>query len=599
MIEVRLGTLILGSVLALSSCAPAQADSGEFPRAQTFYVGGRQWGEPASFNPLLSSPDWPVGLNLMYESLFVYNQQTGKMDPLLAQSYSVSEHAVEVVMNPAGRWSDGKPVTGHDVKFTFDLGQKFKSLPVAPTWQYITAVDLPETSDDAPPAHPLRIVFKLNAERRNPLVVLDALQAIRIVPKHVIEPELQRLKGNIDQLNKLKFDKKPVVSGPYQLHSYSSEKIVVSRNDAYWGNAAMHGGKLPVPKYVVHPIYKSNDHFSVSLQQGRLDGSSTFIPRIWLKAKKGVRAWYDKPPYFPPSSIPMLFINVTHKPLDDVELRRAMALSINYEDIRELAVSGYSDPIKPGLILPFGLEAKYYSEEDAQKYGATRFDPQRAKAVLKAAGYAPVFNGEGELVETRDRSGKKLPTVYIKSPTGWSDWESIVRIAVKSMRAVGIDAREKFVDASLFWQALFGGEFDLIMWTPSSAPSPSKPWSRFESVLSSREWAPEGDKMYSNQGRFNNPKSPRFIARIEELLTVIPTLTKQDELAAAYRELNRLYMQHQPTLPLVYRPDSFYEFSERRWKGFPTAANPYLPPQLPGDGLGTQMLWRIRPVTEK
>lgn len=289
----------------------------------------------------------------------------------------------------------------------------------------------------------------------------------------------------------------------------------------------------------------------------------------------------------------MLFIQMTHKPLNDVRLRRAMALAIEYKDIQELAVSGYSDPIKPGLILPFGLEAKYYSEDDAKKYGATRYDPEAAKAMLKAAGYTPVFDSDGKLVETRMADGKRMPTLYVKSPTGWTDWESIVRIAVRSMRKVGIDVREKFIDAGQFFQALPGGDFDLVLWKPSPQPSPSKPWSRFESVLTSRDLAVEGEQIWNNQGRFNNPKNPGYIPRIDELLQIIPTLTKDDELLAAYRELNRIYMENQPTLPLVYAPEVFYEFSERNWKGFATASNPFLPPQLPGDGLGTAMLWHL------
>jgi peptide/nickel transport system substrate-binding protein len=444
-------------------------------------------------------------------------------------------------------------------------------------------------------SYPRRVVFVLDKEHLNPLVVLDELAETRIVPRHVIEPLLAGVNGDINEFLKLKFDKDPIGSGPYRLLSYSSEKIVTVRNDAYWGNQALYGGKLPGPKYVVHPIYKSNDHFSVALQQGRLDASSTFVPRIWLKHKKGVHSWYEKEPFFLSASIPMLIPNVTHRPLNDVAMRRAMAYAINYRDIRELAVSGYSEPLKPGLILPFGLESKFYSEEDAQKYGAS-FDPERAKALLRDAGYRPVWGEGNNLVETRDAQGNKVPTVFIKSPTGWSDWESIVRIVVKSLRAVGIDARERFVDAGLFWPALFVGDFDLIMQTPSPMPEPSKPWSRFEGVLSSADWAPEGEKMYKNWGRFNNPRAPDYIPRVDELIRIIPALTDEKERAAAYRELNVLYMQQQPTLPLVYRPDQFYEFSVRHWKNFPTAENPVEPPQVPGDRLGTKILWQLEPV---
>src|SRR5262249_40612367 len=150
--------------------------------------------------------------------------------------------------------------------------------------------------------------------------------------------------------------------------------------------------------------------------------------------------------------------------------------------------------------------------------------------VLKEAGYTAVYSPDGELVETRDARGNKVPTLLIKTPTGWSDWESIVRLVVQNLRDVGIDVREKFVDGQLYYPALYGGEFDLILHTASPAPSPSKPWSRFEAVLTSQEWAPEGEKMYKNVGRFNRPGAPGSVPRIQALIDEIPTLKEEKDL---------------------------------------------------------------------
>ena len=540
-------------------------------------------------------------MNLLYETLLMYDSISGRMQPLLAETYAVHDDSVEITLNPAARWNDGKPVSAFDVTFTFELGRRYKSLNIAPIWQYLVAVrsygsDGQETTQPTSDnEYPRRVVFQLNPAKKNPLVVLDALQAQIIIPRHVIEPLLAERGDNLDEFKKLKFDKAVVSSGPYRLFSSSSEKIAVLRDDAYWGNHALHGGKKPAAKYIVHPLYKSNDAFSVALRQGRLDISTSFVPRIWLKAEKGVRSWLDREPYFLSSSIPMLLVNHKRAPLMDVHLRRAMAFAINYEDIRELAVSGYSEPLKPGIILPFGLEQQFFSAEDAEKYG-TWFDPEKAKAELRAAGYTSIFGADGALVETRDRNGRKLPTLYVKSPTGWTDWESIVRIAVKSMRAVGIDVRERFLDTSLFWNALYEGDFDLIMHTPSTQPSPSKPWSRFEALLTTQDFVPLGKRMYKNIGRFNDPQAPGYLPRIDELLAQIPTLTDDTARLAAYRELNVLFMREQPDLPLVYRPDTFYEFSIKHWANLPSAKNPYLPPLIPGDRLGTNMLWAIEPV---
>jgi peptide/nickel transport system substrate-binding protein len=140
----------------------------------------------------------------------------------------------------------------------------------------------------------------------------------------------------------------------------------------------------------------------------------------------------------------------------------------------------------------------------------------------------------------------------------------------------------------------YTADFDLLMMTPSGTPTPSKPWSRFDSVLDTREFLPVGGgKMYLNEGRFNDPKGKSYMPRFDELLLTIPKMKDEKALGEAYRELNRLYMEQQPTIPLFFRPEWFYEYSEKVWTGYPTAKDPYLPPSLPNIGLGTDVLWHL------
>ncbi len=593
-----IGTLSWG----LLSCQAktASTDSSGFPREKTLYLAGFQWGDPNTFNPLSDWPAFPVGgnYNLMYEPLLVFNSIIGKMEPLLADSMEQSDKAISVRMNPLARWSDGKPLTAADVRFTFEVGKKFPSAPTAYVWDFIEEIVLDTLTDSAGGGKVEKIGFMINKKgRNNPLVIMDILQNVRIVPRHSIEPILEKIGGDtaLSELQKLKFDKDPVVSGPYNLLSYSPEKIILKRRDDYWGCDALYGKRLPKPVYIIHPIYKSNDHFSIALQQGNLDVSATFIPRIWMKQKDGVSTWYKKEPFFVPATIPMLQINTTRYPLSDRNVRRAMAYAINYQDIRDLAVSGYSPPILSGLILPFGMEAPYCSAEDVQKYGVT-FDTEKAKEIMKKAGYTSVFKSDGTLDFVKNAKGEKVPTMYIKSPAGWSDWESMVQIAVKGMRAAGIDVREGFVDASLYWQCMPVGDFDMVMQKPVPSVTPSKPWSRFDAVMSSRNWKPEGEKMNENQGRYNNPRSREYNPEVDNLLKLIPTLTDEAEKVKAYRKLNIIFMQDLPALPLAYLPEQFYEFSTKNWENFPDENNQYAPPQCLCFGAGTRSLWEITPV---
>jgi peptide/nickel transport system substrate-binding protein len=580
----------------------ASVNAGEagFIRNQTLYLGGDQWGDPNTFNPLCDWPAWPIRGkdNIMYEPLMTYNSLSGEMEPLLGHSLEKTTDVISVVLDSRAKWSDGVPLTSEDVVFTFEIGKRFKGAPTAYLWDLISDITVEKTPDSITggktQADKIHLVVN-KKERNNPLSVLDQLQAIRILPKHIIEPMLQKVNNDLSAFQKEKMDKNPVVSGPYNLDSYSGEKIVLKRRDDYWGNAALHGNRLPGPKYFIHPIFKSNDHFSIALSQGNLDVSSTFIPRIWMKEKFGVHTWYKSEPYFVPGCIPMLLVNFTHYPLSDKNFRRAMACAINYKEIKDLAVSGYTPDLQPGLIMPFGMEKKYFSAEDAAKYGAS-FDTAQARKLLKDAGYVSIFDKDGNLVQMNDAKGKKVPTISITSPGGWSDWESIVKIAVKSMRAAGIDVREGFIDASMYWQSLPFGNFDLIMHKPDPEATPSKPWSRLDMIMSSRNWKPQGERMNENQGRYNKPGSKEYNPVVEKLLKLIPTLTDEAEKIKAYRELNVIFMQDQVSLPLAFLPEQFYEFSTTNWTNFATEENPYAPPQPPFYGAGTKMLWELKSV---
>ena len=102
--------------------------------------------------------------------------------------------------------------------------------------------------------------------------------------------------------------------------------------------------------------------------------------------------------------------------------------------------------------------------------------------------------------------------------------------------------------------------------------------------------------MWENQGRYNNPDSKDYNPKVDKLLRLIPTLTDKEEIVKAYRELNVIFMQEQPALPLVYRPEEFYNFSIKNWTNFATEKNPYAAPQLPCFGTGRNMLWEIKPA---
>ncbi len=555
--------LVLSATGALFGCGSSSQDelaSGSLPRQETLYLSGQQNDAPGTFNPLAESwmTTWPVSgrFNLMYEPLLTYNSLTGEIESLLGTLVNKNNDSIVVDLNPAAKWSDGEKVTSRDVKFIYTMGS-------INTSEQISAIHV-DTIKSEPAGAVERIAFLVNKKQRNnPLSVLDLMQAIRIVPAHVFEPLIEKL-GSKDEVKKLPMDQNPVVSGPYALRSADPNKIILERRDDYWGNAALHN------------------------------------PRINRKAGAGVHTWLNEPPYFLPGAMPMLIINTMKEPLNDKRFRRALATAIDYMALRKFAVSDYTDQIKPGLIMPTALEGKYISDEDLAKYGVklTITDEKErvetVKQMLSEAGYKSVWNSDGTLDHMENAKGEKIPTMYITSPNGWTDWEAMVTIAVEGMRKAGIDIREGFVDGGSYWPAMGLGNFDLIMHKPVADVTPSLPWSRFNEIMASRDWQPLGAWAGTNIGRYNQPGTEGFRPEVDKLLSAIPLMKNADSIATAYRELNKIFMEDQPSIPLVYLPEQFYEFSDRVWTNWPTAENPYAPAQLPWVASGTKTLWNLK-----
>lgn len=585
----------------LSGCGDAASEGdlgGALPRQQTLYLSGQQNDAPGSFNPLAESwmASWPVGgrFNLMYEPLITYNSLNGKIEPLLGTLVEElsNNDSIVVDLNPAAKWSDGKPVTSTDVTFMFLRGSINSTEQIS-----AIHIDTLKKNDDGTVSE--RLSFMVAKDKRNnPLTVRDMLQATRIAPSHVFEPLIKE-KG-LDETKKLPMDQNPVVSGPYNLRSADPNKIILERRDDYWGNAALHDGQLPAPKFIVHPIYKNNEHNTIAMREGNLDASQSFIPRIARKASAGVHTWWNEPPYFRPGAMPMLVINTLKEPLNDKRFRRALATAIDYNALRQFAVSNYTSTLKAGLIMPTDLEGKYIVDEDLEKYGVNLGINDEAerlaavKQILSEAGFKSVFNDDGTLDHMENAKGERLPTLYITSPNGWTDWEAMVTIAVEGMRKAGIDIREGFVDGGSYWPAMGLGNFDLVMHKPVADVTPSLPWSRFNEIMASRDWQPLGAWAGVNIGRYNQPGTEGFRPEVDQLLSAIPLMTDSVEIAKAYRELNKIFMEDQPSIPLVYLPEQFYEFSDRVWTNWPTAENPYAPAQLPWVASGTKILWNLK-----
>jgi len=542
----------------------------DLPRKETLYIAGFQWQPPSNFNPLNSNPDWPAGGSFeeIFETLFAYNQLSGNLDPMLAKDLKVSADGatMDFTLQEGTKWQDGQPLKADDVIYTYELAKSQSDISYSTLFQYITSITA--TGDRT-------LEVKLNAEALNPGFVKNFLATIRILPKHMWQP--REASGKLSAV----VDTAPVGSGPYKVLDFSPLRIALVRDDNYWGQKVF--GGLPAPKYIAHPIFKAADAGNLSFQNGNVDVMQQFTPQIWKMwedAKAPVGTWFDKEPYYIPGSIPILIINTQKKGLDNPLVRRALAYSINYPLIAQTAMSRYSVPANSSLIIPGGGESQFFNA-DAVKADGWSYDPAKAKDILE--NQLKATKGADGIYTLPD--GTRLGPWSARTPQGWTDWQTAINILVQGGKEAGFDLKEDYPDAPVVTTKIQNGDFDLNLWY-IAGQSPATPWQRFRDMLDNRGVPPNGQNAFWDYNRFSEPAAL-------PLLDKAAAATDPAQAKQYYDQLDALFMKDIPGIPLMYRPNEFYEFNQSVWTGFPTDKNPNGgTPQFAGAGIA--WLYKIK-----
>jgi len=535
--------------------APTDAGAETYPRNETLYTTGKQWGPPSTWNPL--DPNAATGVvGLQYETLFLYDPLADKFDPWLAESASWTDPTTYTIKTRSGAtWSDGQPFTAEDVAFTIGLA-KIKAVG-SNLWNYVT---------DATATDASTVVVKFN----NPAYQEFATWTYNspIVPKHIWEA-----KANEDILKDTNAN--GVGTGPYLYKTASEDRMVWIKNDTWWAKTALN---LDVkPKYIVDIVNGANNVALGLLMQGGIDLSNNFLPGIATLVDNGyVSTYFKGAPYMLSGNTAWLVTNDKKPPLDDAQFRLAVAYAVNVPDIVNKVYGNIVKAADPTGLLPTWDKYVDTAQRDALGF---KYDPAKTASILDAAGYKK--GGDG-FYTGKDGSAIKL-TIMV--PTGWSDWEAARDVIVASLIAAGINAEARIVDYNGLVDARNSGDFDLVV--NNEVQMSNTPWTYYDYMFHMPLM--EGAGKNRNYGSYENADAWALVQQLDK--------TPVDDVAAMQaitKQLQKISLTDMPVIPLWYN-GLWSQVSNVVWTGWPSDDGSHV---LPATWNGYWQMGAIKMLTD-
>lgn len=337
-------------------------------------------GSPAGFDPAqyTTGVEFTASGHAIFDQLIEFERGTTKIEPGLAQSWDVSPDGLQytfhlrhgVKFHTTSYFKPTREFNADDVIFTFDRmlnpDNAFrKAYPV--TFPYFTDMGLNKNIAKIEKLDPYTVRFTLNAI--NAPLLQDLAMPFASIQSAQYADQLANA-GRAADINT-----QPVGTGPFVFSSYQKDAVIrYDGNPDYWQPGAVKLSKL---------IFSITPDAAVRLQKLKQNECQVMAyPRptdiAAIKTNGDLRL-----PSEVGFNLGYLAYNTTHKPLDNVEVRRALDMAINKPAIIESVYQG------AGQAAVNPMPPTQWSYDKATK--GTPYDTGKAKLLLSKAGFPDGF----------------------------------------------------------------------------------------------------------------------------------------------------------------------------------------------------------------
>jgi peptide/nickel transport system substrate-binding protein len=526
--RLRRGSLLLILVvLLLAACTsqavpaapadttPAAAEEGVASSAveqlRVAIIGDESTLTPYTY--VTGYPGWNI-LTLQYDTLYQLDAE-GVPQPWLVTAAETSEDGLTITLELREdvTWHDGEPFTAADVKFTFD---NFVAFPQS---RFTRAL------------RPVASTAVITLTAPAPSFQLGTLADVPIMPEHIwgeIENPAEHIFESVTNIG----------TGPYKLVEYEADQYY-----RFEANADYFAGAPNVAELVL--VQFADDAGALAaLRSGEVDMITRPIAPEQielLRAQPGL-AVQQGPLY----TTQMITYDVTRSPFNRLEVRQAMALAIDRQDLVDTVYLGAATVGNLGWIHP---ASPYYNANITSEY-----DPEQAQQILEDAG---IVDSDGDGI--RELDGTPISFDFLVN----GDDALRMRLAElisQMLMEVGIQANVAAVEQATWEEAVWPGfdvangrNYDMAMWG-WSAPVQADPV-RFPNLV------------HSDPSIGTSNLSGYASEEADALGSAIISEPDDETRISMVQELQELVARDLPFIMLLY-PDGAYAYNANVYDGW-------------------------------
>jgi oligopeptide transport system substrate-binding protein len=367
-------------LVTLSGCMQGESNVAAGNRDGILHIGNGT--EPQSLDPhVMTAVNDALIARTLFEGLVTQNPYTMAIEPGVAQRWTFSEDrkTITFYLRENARWSNGEPLDARDFLYSF---RRRLTPALANEMAYLLyPISGAEAYNRGQNTNVERLGIRtidnytLEIELNNPTpYFLELLSRYHSYP--VPRATVEAFGKRTDRYSQWTRAGNLVGNGPFTLKRWRMQReVTVVKNPHYWDaeqvslNAVVfHAVESPLLEEKMFRVGQL--HYSTSVPLSKIEG-------------------YRAQPNSPYQQKPMMgtyyyMFNIDRSPVDDVRVRKALAMSVNRQQIIDTLLVGTALP-SPALV-PMRLVPGYEPPD------LLTYNPEAARQLLAEAGYP---NGEG------------------------------------------------------------------------------------------------------------------------------------------------------------------------------------------------------------